>query len=513
MSNFKLVIQYLFVPGLFFLSAGIVSGLVTGIWSLLPISLVILGIILLIAWLILSKNFGRGFWQKRSTQVGTDAVVATVAVIALLGLINFLSIRFPYRVDLTENQLYSLSPQTVKVLQNLQKPIKVWIFERDTQSNPNEQDVLANYQRKSPQFSYEIVDPDRQPNLAQQFKKLSSGDLSRVYLQYGDKKQPIKLIDETEALSEIKLTNAIESIKSNRVPNIYFLQGHGEHSLQSGETSLSQAVSNLEAKGYQINPLNLATKTAIPENTNLIIIAGGKRKLFPQEVAALQKYSEQGGSILLLIDPETDLGLDPLLKTWGVKLDQRVILDGSGSGNLLNLGPATPLITRYGNHPITQEFGNNISIYPFSRPIATVKAPGVEAVSLLVTSDQMWAESDLNSTEISFDPKTDLAGPFDLGVALTRNLNSKTSKLVVIGNSTFATDGWFDQQLNGDVFLNSVEWLANQDQPILSIRAKEPQNRRINLTPFQANLIFALSIVILPLLSLILAGITWWRRR
>lgn len=513
MINQKTIIKYLFIPGLFLLTAGIVSGLISGIWSPLSIGLLISGLVILFLWIILSKNFGQGFWKRRSTQAGTDALIATISVLVLLGLINFLSIRFPHRVDLTENQLYSLSPQTEKVLQNLQKPVKVWIFERDSQSIPIEQEVLDNYQRKSQQFSYEIIDPDRQPNIVQEFKKLSSGDLSRVYLQYGDKKQPINLIDETEALSEIKLTNAIESIKSNRVSNIYFLQGHGEHPLQTGESSLSQAVNDLEARGYQINPLNLAEKSAIPKNTDLIILAGAKRKLFPQEVAALQKYSEQGGSLLLLIDPETDLGLEPLLKTWGVQLDQRVILDGSGSGNILNLGPATPLITRYGEHPITQEFGNNISIYPFSRPIATVKTPNVEAVSLLVTSDQMWAESELDSTEISFDPNTDLAGPFDLGVALTRNLNSKTSKLVVIGNSTFATDGWFEQQLNGDVFLNSVEWLSNREQPILSIRAKEAQNRRINLTPFQANLIFALSIIILPLLSLILAAVTWWRRR
>lgn len=513
MMKFKTIIKYLFIPSLFLLTAGIVSGLFSGVWSPLSIGLILLGLITFIAWIVLSRNFLSEFWQRRSTQVGTDTLVATISVIALLGLINFLSIRFPYRVDFTENQLYSLSPQTEQVLQNLQQPVKVWIFERGSQSNPLEQEVLNNYKRKSNQFSYEIIDPDRQPGLVQEFKKISSGNLSRVYLQYGEKKQAINLLEQTEALSEIKLTNAIESIKNNKIQTIYFLQGHGEHPLQSGEGSLSQAVKNLEERGYQVIPLNLAEKATIPENTNLLILAGGKQKLFPQEVAALKKYSEQGGNLLLLLDPEIDLGLEPLLKTWGIQLDQRVIIDGSGSGNMLNLGPATPLITRYGDHPITQDFGNSLSIYPFSRPIATFKNTGVEAVSLLITNDQMWAESDLDSAEISFDPTKDLAGPFDLGVALTRNLASKTSKLIIIGNSTFVTDGWFDQQLNGDVFLNSVEWLSNRDKPTLSIRAKEAQNRRINLTPFKANLIFGLSIIILPLLSFILAGVTWWRRR
>lgn len=187
MMKFKTIIRYLFIPSLFLLTAGIVSGLFSGVWSPLSIGLILLGLISFIAWIVLSRNFLSEFWQRRSTQVGTDTLVATLSVIALLGLINFLSIRFPFRVDFTENQIYSLSPQTEQVLQNLQQPIKVWLFERDSQSNPLEQEVLNNYKRKSTQFSYEIIDPDRQPGLVQEFKKISSGNLSRVYLQYGEK--------------------------------------------------------------------------------------------------------------------------------------------------------------------------------------------------------------------------------------------------------------------------------------------------------------------------------------
>jgi ABC-type uncharacterized transport system involved in gliding motility auxiliary subunit len=127
----------------------------------------------------------------------------------------------------------------------------------------------------------------------------------------------------------------------------------------------------------------------------------------------------------------------------------------------------------------------------------------------------MWAESDLSSANIQFDAGKDVAGPFDLGVALTRGGKGETkeSKVIVIGNSTFATDGLFEQQLNGDIFLNSVEWLTSGDNATLSIRAKEPENRRVNLNPLQANLVFWLSIAVMPLLGFTLAGVTWWRRR
>jgi ABC-type uncharacterized transport system involved in gliding motility auxiliary subunit len=98
-----------------------------------------------------------------------------------------------------------------------------------------------------------------------------------------------------------------------------------------------QAVNSLEAKGYQVEPLNLVERSTIPNNADVIIIASPKRKIFPQEVTALKNYLEQGGKILLLIDPQTETGLEPLLTPWGVKLDNRIIIDASGAGEIIGL--------------------------------------------------------------------------------------------------------------------------------------------------------------------------------
>jgi ABC-type uncharacterized transport system involved in gliding motility auxiliary subunit len=93
--------------------------------------------------------------------------------------------------------------------------------------------------------------------------------------------------------------------------------------------------------------------------------------------------------------------------------------------------------------------------------------------------------------------------------------NKKTSeaRLVVYGNSNFAADGWFQQQLNSDVFLNSVSWLSQRDEQALSIRPKEPKNRRLNLTPEQAATIGWVALAVMPLFGFTTAGVMWWLRR
>ncbi len=674
-------LKYFYLPGVFFIVAGAIAGITSGVWSSLYLGLMMAGAAFLLIWLTWLVSNTPNFLTRRSTQAGTNVLVGTIAILVIVGIINFLGFRFSNRIDFTENQLFTLSPQTQEIITNLKKPIKLWIF--DSPPDPGDQDLLNNFRRYNTNFSFEFVNPDQKPGLVKTFNVKSQGD---VYLEFGDKKQLVQTLinfNRREPLSEIKLINAIEKIQRDRILNIYFLQGHGEHPLNTTKEGMSEAVNNLENKGFKVNPLNLVESSAIPDNTNAIIIAGPKRKLFEQEVTTLQKYADQGGSLFIMIDPETDPGLDPLLKQWGVTLDPRLIMDLSGTGSLIGLGPAAPVITTYGEHPITKEFGNGMSIFPLSRPIATVKTPNIVAVTLLEASDKMWAKRELMGEELVFDPKQDLVGPFDLGVALTRTedpsqkvvpspsvttspspatrsqesplvqpsaspsvvpsispspsvspislpsplispsptpsispspLGSSsplvspspepssspqktgfnpspfsaklvsypiaqaspeispsptpsisptaspsplvspspnsaspsplvspsptsaspsplvspspavsptetkktekiTSKMVVIGNSTFATNQWFGEQLNGDVFLNSVQWLAATEEQPLSIRPKEPQKRRIILNSLQASLISWLSLVVFPLLGISLAIATWWRRR
>ncbi|MDY6784529.1 MAG: Gldg family protein [Cyanobacteriota bacterium] len=652
--------KYFVLFGIFLAVAGLVSGVLSPQQSPIAIALTVAGIAIAIVSAIAWGSGPKGFFTQRSVQDGTNATVATLSVLAILGLINFIAVRYAVRVDLTEAQLFTLSPQSQEIVATLPKPLKVFVF--DPEPDPLDRELLENYRRQGANFQFEFVDPQINLGLAQRFGVKSP---KAAYVEYGDRKQEVQVFrDERELLVENRLTNSIEQILRNRRPSVYFLQGHGEWPLEEGgeEGSISQAIAALRDKGYEVQPLNLAEQPEIPQNADAIAIFGPKRSLFDGEVIALQDYLNGGGSLLIAIDPRTDVDLDPIFDQWGVQLDQRLVIDDSGSGSLLNLGPATPLVVQYGVHPIAADFGNSISVYPLARPVEIESIEGIQAFPLLETNPQSWAEADLESETIEFDPQTDLEGPLTLGVALSKRettgelteeeesvsqdsesddneeesssqqedgdsdeeesssqqedgdndeeespsqqedgdsdeadesisqdsesdddeeespsqqedgdndegersssddteatstpdaeeddtdttssesqeeeeeetpatsqseeeqsedesdapAETPQSRLVVFGNSTFASNGWFDQQINSDVFLNSVQWLAKTDESSLSIRPKQPKNRRLNLTIGQASAIGWLAVFIVPLLGFAIAALMWWRRR
>jgi ABC-type uncharacterized transport system involved in gliding motility auxiliary subunit len=451
--------------------------------------------------------------------------------------------------------------------------MKVWLFSKE--QNLQDRELLDNYHRQSNKFKFEYLDPQLKPGIAEKF---GVKDYGEVYLEFQNKRQLVQIINENERLSEIKLTTRLQQITSSTTAKVYFLQGHGEHPLTASKGAISQAIQGLTDKNLTTSALNLAEQPQVPDDATVIVVAGPKKELLTGEVIALQNYLNRGGNLLLMIDPNTNPKIDTILKDWGVHLDNRLAIDTSGAN--LQLGPAAILVTEYGQHPITKDFGKNISVYPLTRPLEIDPVPGIESMALLKTKPypSSWAESDQKSEKLEFNEGQDLKGPLTLGVALTRKLSNQTiplptatpttlptaiptnsptviptssptatpttlptpnptnsptaiptnsptviptnssttakeSRLVVFGNSNFAVNGLFEQQLNGDVFLNSVSWLSQQDQQLLSIRPKEPKNRRIIISTSQANWLTIAAVFLLPLIGLVTGFVIWWKRR
>ncbi len=531
----------------FLIAAGLTVGFVSEDWDAIPLVLIILGLAIAVFW-ILWQSYSIKWWSRRSTQVGTNALIATLAVVAILGLINFLATRYNIRNDLTETSLFTLAPQSQEVVKNLEQPVKIWVF--DANKNPLDEDLLQNYRRQTKNFKFEYVDPLARPNLTNKFGVKEYGE---VYLESGKNQQLVQVLRPQERLSESRLTNRLAQISNPNTSKLYFLQGHGERQLEG----ISQAVQALADQNYTAQSLNLTQTAKIPDDANAVILAGPQRPLLDGEIQALQDYVSDGGNLLVMVDPGVDPQLDTLLEEWGVTLDNRLAINASEGAQ--QQPPGISVVTEYGEHPITKEFQNGISIYKLARPVETTALDDVESTPLLLTEalPATWAESDWESEELEYNENGDRPGPLTLGVALTKKLATKPvvkptptptpspktsptptptptpttsptptptpkaseekkpteSRMVVFGDSDFITDGFFTQQLNPDVFLNSITWLSKQDSQPLSIRPKEQKNRRLNLSQAQANLVAISSIFVLPILAFVAAALLWFQRR
>ena len=585
--------------GIGLISAAFTSGIISG-WLVLQTGLTIAGIVLIGIWLLMLGRFDStpnqpNFWQRRSTQAGTGALVSTVSVFVILGLLNFMAVRHLYRVDLTDTSRLSIAPETQQILKNLKQPVTLYLF--DKEQSPEDRELLQNFRRQSQNFSFEFVDPDANPALAKKFEIKNSNQSRDVHLELPSKNRKVfvQSLSPQQRISESRLVSSLLQIESDRKPRIYFTQGHGERSLDAGEKNYGAAFKVLQDKNFEVLPLNLAQTLQVPIDGTALVLAGPSKPFFEAELKAIQDYLDQAGNLIVLIDPESQANLTNLLKTWGLALDNRIAIDASGSGQLLKLGPATPIVQDYnGNqHPITKEFGNNITFYPLSRPIEIQEVAGVQATPIALTNKQSWGESNLQEKPIKLDDG-DRPGPLPLAVALTRQVipkpiipkaiqpspspspslppvetNGETpatppsvtitpsptasaivtptsspsispgsspspaaspttsptaspiatsstpreSRLVIFGNSAFATDAFFGAQLNGDMFLNAVTWVSQVDGQALSIRPREIKRRQLSGTPQQVQIVMLLSAVLLPIIGFGLAALIGWRRR
>lgn len=469
----------------------------------LNLSLLIVGGVLTLATIIFNFRAIRTSSRRRSTRLGANTTVMTVAVIAIIGFANFLGYRHHKRIDLTSEKLYSLSDQTRKLVTDLKKDVKVILFDKDDQEGLGEQ--MKEYRNLSSYFSFERIDPQKNLEAAGKYKPTKMGE---VIVISGDRNERPK--DSTEQ----SIINAIIKVTRDTLKKVCFVEGHGEKKLSSTDEGDGYGLVDkaLKNENYEIKNINLVATNDVPSDCDVLVLAGPKQSLFPQEASAIGKYLEKGGKAMLLIDPDTDPKLDDVLHAWGIQLGNNTVVDVSGVGRFFQLGPGAPLARSYGSHPITKGFEGSMTFFPLSRSVETTPGTGTSPTDLMKTSEESWAETEATTGNVKFDEGKDRKGPITLGVAASKSEGDKEARLVVIGDSDFASNQFFGIQRNGDLFMNSINWLA-QDEDLISIRPKNPADRKVSMTESDQNQLFWIVLVLMPLATLGSGVYIWWRRR
>jgi len=467
--------------------------------------------------------------SKKQTRLSTIALTGVLIVLGLLVAVNYLASRRNHRWDLTANQQFSLSPQTRQILEKLDAPVSMLVFDRAEQFD-RFRDRLKEYQYVSNKVSVEYLDPDKQPVRANQNQVQSYGT---VVLGYKGRTERVISSDEQA------LTNGLIKLVTGSERKVYFLQGHGEKETTDSERKgYSALASSLGSENFKVETLTLAQQQSVPADATVVVIAGPKTDLFEPEVSALRAYLSKGGKLLVLVDPPEKADAQPfthltaLVKEWGIDIGNNVVVDVSGIGRLFGADEFTPIAAPpYPTHPITDRFGL-ITAFRLARSVTSATAPtgGKTAQSFIQTSPNSWAETDLSALftgkAVENNKDRDIQGPVSLGATVTEEIkdanaapakkNSDESKkvearLAVIGDSDFVSNSLLGVQGNRDLFLNTLNWLAQQEN-LISIRPKDPDDRRITMTADQQQWIWLLTLVIVPA-AIFGAGIFNWSRR
>ena len=518
----KETLKKLDLVGLVIIVGAMVVYSVREVWTLYQTIAVVVGAMVVVVSIASKLDEIQARLKRRSTGFGINSGLSVVLLVGVLGFINYLGARNEQRFDLTTEKIYSLADQSVSVSGQVEQGAHIRAFYPAGDDIPT-RELLELYAARNSQITFEFIDPDRQPQLAEQFDVSVYGDFNNpltgqtfrfgtVVLEMEGRQERIE--KQSEPLREEDVTNALMKLMKGEQKVVYFIEGHGEKLIAETErTGLDVARKALERESYVVETLNLVREETIRTDAAVLIWPGPQTEPFPEEVEKVNAYLEQGGSVFVMVDPPPAVSLGSLLARWSLAAGENFIVDASGVGRLFGAGPDIPLVSQYGNHAITQRF-NVMTFFRLARSISLADdvEGGLNVTELLTTSAQSWGESDLENTEASFDPQQDLGGPVTIGVVITKDLdeNEKT-RLVVFGDSDFASNSFFGQAGNGNLFLNTVNWLA-EDENFISVRPKVPEDRRLTLTQSQGRITFYISLVLLPL-SIVAAGISVWMTR
>jgi hypothetical protein len=487
-----------------------------------------------------------GLLQRRRGEIAAY----TVGLVGVIAALSYLAALFPLRVDLSESGRYSLSEQTVTMLKRLERPVHVVFFH-----DPLMRETVELYQlmaRQTPRLTLELHDPMLNPASARMLGVHFAG--TAVLQSEGRTMQ-------VNSPVEADIANGILRVSRSATQRVCFLDGHGEpdpfsiethdhlegspgHSHGLGEKyvlheqhGMAKARHALEALNYKVDKVSLVRGGGALGGCTLLVVAGPKVGLLAPEVAAVRAYLREGGHGFFLLDPFVRSGLEPVLREYGVVVVDDIVIDEASH---FWTDISAPAVSDYNRHQVTRELP--LTFFPGARSLAPTpeRPPGTSVVPLVNSSKKSWGQTNRTKVELTGSSER---GPLTLMVvALRRPLHAeggdtirlgpadtratapppgaggegtpdpRRSRVAVVGDSDFATNSFFHIMGNGALFLNTVSYLAAQEN-LIGIQPRSHELPRVNLTNRQMKATFFLSVLLVPAVLAVVGTAVWWRQR
>jgi ABC-2 type transport system permease protein len=533
------------VVSLLALSEAILSQVTGGVWGIYQTLLVVFGLAVVgvPAW----WNRRRLRYELAQRQAGVAMTVAlnSLMVIGIWALIMFLTSRHYVRLDLTRTQRYALSEQTLGVLKNLARPVDIHVVMSQPADLKQElTDLLDEYRARSTRISVQHINPVQASGEVEQLRQryqLTSVPANELVIASGDqvRRVPIQSLINQSAVArggqlmmsaprfmgEAEVSGALLQLTRPSPGRAVFLGGHGERSLEAtGEPGLTRAADELRRLGWQIETRVVTPDTNLhfdPETT-VVVLAGPQLELADPTVRALEGFLDRGGGVLVLVDPGVEAGLAPLLDRWNVSLGNNIVVDLQE--HVASTDPSTLYVTRFSpDHNIGKAMGSLAVVLPSARRIAvsalSARNPYVFTSNFMHTSGNGWAVEYETGRQVQVNTQRDRRGPISLGIACERYLDSATpgraplrGRLVVVGDSEFASDRYIDAAGNLTLLVNCMEWLAGRPE-LLAIQPKSADVQAVTMTARKAKGVFWVATLAVPAVTLAFIGAAAIRRR
>ncbi len=482
------------------------------------------------------------FVQRRRGEIA----LFTIGLVGILFCLAWLSVRFPWRADMSEGGQYSLSKASMAMIDRLEKPVRVTFF-----ADPMMRETVELYEliaARNPLVKVEFFDPTINPAQA----RLMGVQFAGTAVMQSEGRKVL-----VNGPSETDIANGILRVSRAATQLICFLDGHGEpdpfsmesHDHTEGDAGhshglgskfmvhevhgMAKARAALETMNYTVEKVSLMQSGTDLGRCAVLIVAGPRSPLLAGEIEAVRAYIGRGGNALFMLDPFVTTGLEPIIRELGIILDNDLIIDEASH---FWADPSSPAITDYNRHQITRELP--LSFFPGARSLTPTpeRVPNTSAMPLANVSKRAYGETTPDRAE--FDEGKDLAPPLTIMAVITRHLDSydiadgagapsakapagengaaakpkAKSRIVVVGDSDFATNSFFHIMGNGNLFLNTVNFLTAQEN-LIGIEPRTFDLPRVNLTNSQMKGTFFLSVILIPALLALVGVVVWWRQR
>ncbi len=443
-------------------------------------------------------------------------VVATTGLAGSFGMAQVLLARYNWRVDLTPEKQYTLSPHAQQVLQALDRDVDVVAFVRtDDERNPEILDLLTRAHNVSRRLRFSVVDVNRNPAVARQY---GVDNYASVVVESDGRRRAFA--NPREDL----LVEAILQVTRPAAKIVYFLTGHGEENPDDNDRQhgYSGAANTLRREFYDVRTLSLLGEEAVPVDASVVIIAGPRKELFPAELTKLGVYVDHGGALLILLDPQTPAQLAGFVSRYGVQVRGDVVVDPENrlfAGDYLTM--TVPGLS--GRHPVSAAL-TSPPLFSQACAVAFTGAPrpGIRGIEFLQSAASAWRTPDLEVLHTgiaTFVSGRDEAGPVPLGVSLlvesdTAAPPAPIARFIILGDSAFANNFFLEYLGDKDLLINAVNWLAGEEG-LMGARSSQraPGVNQFFVSARQGREAFVLGTLVEPALVLVVGLAVVLRRR